>query len=709
MKQVLQDLARGGTLVLETPAPLCRPGHLRIATTTSLVSAGTERTLVDFARGSLIAKARQQPDRVREALQKARTDGLAATLEAIRSKLDQPMPLGYCNVGRVLEVGAGVTGFSVGDRVASNGRHAEVVVVPAHLCARIDDGVGDEAAAFTVMGAIALQGLRLAEPTLGECFVVTGLGLVGLLAVQMLRANGCRVLGVDSDPARLALARRFGAETVDVGAGEEVLGKAAAFSRGRGVDGVILALSSDSDGPVSDAARMCRKRGRVILVGVTGLGLDRADFYEKEIRFQVSCSYGPGRYDPAYEEQGRDYPLAFVRWTERRNFEAVLDMMAAGRLDLGPLVSHRFAVEEAGAAYDLLASREPSLGILIVYPPRVDDGPPAARIRLIDPPRAPAGKVAIAMIGAGNYGGRVLAQAFKAAGADLHTLVSASGAAAVHHGRRLGFANAATDAAQAIADAGANAVCVATRHDSHARYAATALLAGRSVFVEKPLCLTLAELLEIEAALATAPGAARPLLMVGFNRRFAPLTVRARTLLAPLAEPKAMTLTVNAGQVPAAHWTQDREQGGGRLVGEACHAIDLLRHLAGAPVTSLSVAGLRRPAGPPLTDVASLTLTFADGSVGVVNYFANGHRAVPKERLEVFCAGRVLVLDNFRRLTAHGWPAGASRQAWRQDKGQAACARAFIEAVASGGPPPIPPGEIFEVSRLAIEAAAQAG
>ena len=367
MKQILQNLKTGETLIENVPAPLARRGALRISTRVSLVSSGTERMLVDFARGSLIAKAKQQPDKVRQTLEKVRTDGLLSTIEAVRSKLDEPLPLGYCNVGVVVDAGESA-GFANGDRVVSNGNHAEVVVVPRLLCAKIPDTVPDDHAAFTVLGAIALQGVRLAQPTLGEAFVVSGLGLIGLMTVQLLIANGCRVLGIDSDPARLEMARRFGAETCNLGAGENPLSRAEAFSRGRGVDGVLLTLASASDEPVSQAARMCRKRGRVVLVGVTGLKLNRSDFFENDVTFQVSCSYGPGRYDPLYESKGQDYPFGFVRWTEQRNLEAVLDLMASGRLDVAPLISHRMTLAEAGKAYDLLASGEPSLGILLEYP-----------------------------------------------------------------------------------------------------------------------------------------------------------------------------------------------------------------------------------------------------------------------------------------------------------------------------------------------------
>lgn len=702
MKQVLQNLKNGTTEVAEVPSPRARAGQLLIRTRRTLVSAGTERMLVDFGKAGLIDKARQQPDKVRMVLDKVRTDGLIPTLEAVRNKLDQPLPMGYCNVGEVLEVGAGVSGYAVGDRVASNGKHAEIVAVPVNLCAKVPDGVSDEAAAFTVLGAIALQGIRLVQPTLGEAVVVTGLGLIGLVTVQLLKAQGCRVLGLDFDPARLALAQRFGAEVADLRAGVDPVAAAASFSRGRGVDAVILTASTSSSEPVHQAALMCRKRGRIVLVGVTGLELSRADFFEKELSFQVSCSYGPGRYDPLYEEQGQDYPVGYVRWTEQRNFEAVLDMLGERRLEVAPLVSHRYGIAEAPAAYAVVGGSEPSLGIVLEYPvpPAVgDDARPAQTVALAAPSTAPtAGAPGISVIGAGNYAGAVLIPAFKATGARLARIASAGGASSVHLGRKFGFAEATTDTAALLVDPAADAVVISTRHDTHASFVLRALAAGKHVFVEKPLALTLDELSRIEAATLAAPGR---LLMVGFNRRFAPQVKRIHELLAGAPGPKSFVMTVNAGAIPANHWTQDPAVGGGRIVGEACHFIDLLRHLAGVPITA---HGARAMAGAT-RDSATITLEFEDGSIGTIHYLANGSKAFPKERLEVFAAGRVLQLDNFRRLKGFGWPGFGSMNLWRQDKGQTACALAFVDAVRHGRAAPIPAAELFEVARATIEIA----
>ena len=704
MRQILQSLKDGSTGLTDVPAPRTGRGQLLVHTRLTLVSAGTERMLVEFGKANWIDKARQQPDKVRMVLDKVRTDGFAATYDAVQSKLDQPLALGYCNVGVVAELGRGVEGFSIGDRVVSNGKHAEVVCVPKNLCAKIPDGVSDEAASFTVLAAIGLQGIRLVNPALGECVVVTGLGLIGLLTVQMLRAQGCRVLGIDFDPARLALAQRFGAEVVNPAAGEDVLAAAHAFSRGRGVDAVIITASTKSNEPVGQAARMCRKRGRIVLVGVTGLELSRADFYEKELSFQVSCSYGPGRYDPAYEEGGQDYPIGFVRWTEQRNFEAVLDMMASGSLDVAPLVSHRFRLEQAEQAYALLASSEPSLGIVLEYP-LADPQGLSRRTVALDAAASTASRepssAGVAFLGAGNYAGRMLIPAFKAAGASLRTVVSAGGVSAVHYGRKHGFAQASTDGASVLADSTVDAVAIATRHDAHARQVLAALRAGKHVFCEKPLCLTQHELDEIEAEARSRP---EQLLMLGFNRRFAPQVVKMKQLLVPIAEPKSFVMTVNAGAIPPEHWTQDKAVGGGRIVGEGCHFIDLLRFLTGTPIVSCEAVALgAHPALAVRDDKASITLRFADGSIGTIHYLANGDKGFPKERLEVFCAGKVLQLDNFRKLRGWGWKGFAKLGLWRQDKGVGACVAAFVDAVRTGGPAPIPLDEVIEVSRVSIQ------
>ena len=709
MKQILQSLKTGVTETAEVPCPAVQRGQILIRSSVTLVSAGTERMLVEFGKAGWIDKARQQPDKVRMVLDKIKTDGLMPTVEAVFNKLDQPLPLGYCNVGTVLDIGSGVSGFAIGERVASNGKHAEAVSIPVNLCAKVPETVPDEDAAFTVLGAIALQGIRLVNPTLGETVVVTGLGLIGLMTVQLLRAQGCRVLGLDFDPLKLALARQFGAETVDLGVGQDPLAAALVLSRGRGVDAVLITASTKSNEPVHQAAQMCRKRGRIVLVGVTGLELSRADFFEKELSFQVSCSYGPGRYDPNYEEKGQDYPVGFVRWTEQRNLEAVLDMMADGRIDVKPLISHRFEIDEAVQAYEIVGGSAPSLGILLSYP-SVSEKPDAIlRNQTVNlgPARPSVGKATLGFIGSGNYATAVLIPAFKAAGVRLKTVASAGGVSAAHAGRKFGFEKTTTATEEVFADPEINAVVVATRHDSHALQVCHALEAGKPVFVEKPLALTLDELSQVEVAYASALTAGQmPLVMVGFNRRFAPQAVKVKSLLIALDAPKALVMTVNAGAIPSTHWTQDRAVGGGRIVGEACHFIDLLRYLAGSPIVDAKVASLGNAKGlTGLGDTVTMTLRFADGSMGTVHYLANGHKSFPKERLEVFCSGRILQLDNFRKLKGFGWPGFAKMNLWRQDKGQKDCAAAFVRAVEFGGVAPIAFDELVEVSRVTIQIA----
>jgi predicted dehydrogenase/threonine dehydrogenase-like Zn-dependent dehydrogenase len=702
LKQIVQNLNDGTTELLEVPAPAPRSGHLLIGTLITLVSSGTERMLVDFGRANILGKARMHPDRVRMVVEKARADGVVATYEAVRSKLDEPMALGYCNVGRVIEADA-ATGFLAGERVVSNGPHAEIVRVPRNLCAKVPDPVSDETAAFTVLGAIALQGVRLAGPTLGETVFVSGLGLIGLLAVQVLRANGCRVIAADFDRARLEAAREFGAHVIDLGAGHDPVAVALSATRDRGVDAVLVTASTDSNEPISQAARMSRKRGRIVLVGVAGLELSRAEFYAKELSLQVSCSYGPGRYDSTYEEGGNDYPIGFVRWTEQRNFEAVLDLMADGKIRTERLVTHRFASASASAAYSALRDDRSALGILLKFsrddaslPQRtVPFGAPAAGTLL------ETGRVSF--VGAGNYATRILMPAFRKAGAKFGYVVTTGAPRGVIQGRRYGFAGASTDATAALEDATTAAVVIATRHDSHAELVRRALKAGKHVFVEKPLALTLEDLRSTLYAYRDVASRVPVVLTVGFNRRFAPLVIKMHELLQQVPGPKAFSYTVNAGAVPPDHWTQDAAIGGGRIAGEACHFIDLLRFLAGSTITSAQATG--QPSGRGTIDTAVITLRFSDGSLGTIQYLSNGGRAFPKERLEAFADGRTLQLDNFRRLRSFNWPAFGGRSLWRQDKGQDALVRRFLAAVHGEAALPIPVDEIEESSRVTIECA----
>jgi len=695
MRQLLQSLENGAIQLVDAPAPAPRAGELLIHSGVSLVSAGTERMLAEFGRAGLIGKAMKQPAKVKQVLQKVKTDGLVATVEAVRSKLGQPIPLGYCNVGTVRDTG-GVPDFAVGDRIVSNGPHAELVRVPKNLCARVPDGVSDEQAAFTVVAAIALHGIRLAEPTLGENFAVIGTGLVGLLAVQLLRAQGCRVLAIDPDPDRLKIARDFGAETCQIAPGQEVLLAAQQFSRGRGIDGAIICASTDSSDPVHNAAQMCRKRGRIVLVGATGMELDRSTFFEKELGFQVSCSYGPGRYDPDYEEGGQDYPLPYVRWTEQRNFEAVLDLMAAGRIDVEPLVTHRIAFDDAASAYDLLTGEADVIGILLQYPEATERT--WSRHIALHMAKPVEGQVRLGAIGAGNYAERMLLPALKATGVALGSIVSSGGGSARRVGTKLGFSIASSDVADVIDNDDIDAVVIATRHDSHADLAARALASGKHVFVEKPLALTADQLDRLEQAYGDADGC---LLMAGFNRRFAPLVADAKKASDARPGPKQFVTMMNAGVLPADHWLHDPKVGGGRIIGEACHHVDLLRFLAGSPIRTADIRWM----DSATRDNAVITLTFADGSIGSVHYCANGGTSFAKERVEIFAGGGTIQIDNFRKLKVFDWAGLSDRSLLAQDKGQRACAAAFVQAVRQGARSPIPADELFEVAHVMIDLA----
>ncbi len=701
MKQILQNISNGETSLVDVPCPQGKKGNLLIHSSKTLVSAGTERMLIDFGKANFIDKARQQPDKVKMVLDKVKTDGFMPTIDAVRSKLDQPLPLGYCNVGIVLESGG--TEFDVGTRVVSNGNHAEVVRVPKNLCAKVPDNVSDEAAAFTVLGAIALQGIRLVKPTLGECVVVTGLGLIGLVTVQLLRANGCRVLGIDFDSSKCELARKYGAETVDLSKGEDPIKAAEAFSRGRGVDAVIITASTKSNEPVSQAATMSRKQGRIVLVGVVGLELSRADFFEKELTFQVSCSYGAGRYDSEYEEKGNDYPVGYVRWTEQRNFEAVLDMMSSGVLDVESLITHRYSIEDALEAYKCLDDKS-SLGIVLDYANSDKEQLTKRTVDLTNNAKHDPSKAVCTFVGAGNYSSRVLMPAFKTAGAQLDTVVTSGGMSAVHHGDKLGFNKASTDYLDALKNSSSNTVVIATQHNLHAEQTIEAIKAEKHVFVEKPLALVESEIDAIEAAYYDSES--KPKVMVGYNRRFAPHVIKMKELLSSVKGPKTFIMTMNAGDIPADHWTQDPSIGGGRIIGEACHYIDLMRHLVGSKISGFNAMCLGDAPGIAIReDKASITLSFEDGSIGTIHYFANGGKAFPKERIEVFANDAVLQLDNFRKLTGFGWKGFTKQKLMSQDKGQDNCSKAFVESIEKGLPSPISFDEIIEVARVSCQVA----
>ncbi len=706
MKQILQNLRTGTTEIMEVPLPAPGRGQVLIHSTHTLVSAGTERMLVDFGKAGWLEKARQQPEKVKQVLEKIRTDGVLPTVAAVLNKLDEPIPLGYCNAGICLEVGPGVTDFKPGDRIASNGAHAEIICVPRNLCARIPEGVSNEEAAFTVLGAIALQGVRLAAPTLGERFAVFGLGLVGLLTVQLLRASGCSVLAVDVSTKRLGLAKSFGAEIVDAGKGMDPVAAAQSWSGGKGVDGAIIAASAKDDDILHESAQACRKRGRIVLIGVVDLNMRRGDFYEKELTFQVSCSYGPGRYDQNYEREGHDYPFGYVRWTEQRNFEAVLGSMQTKQLQVQDLITHRFSLEEAPHVYEKVLHDADALGALIHYPEHGGErvaavsASPHFHVSRASYKREEK-RVVAGVIGAGNFARSTLLPALVRTNAGLAAIADINGVAASHAVRKFGMAKAVSDYKEILDNPEINTVFIVVAHHLHARFACEALEAGKHVFVEKPLAITetqLAEVVQVYERI-TSP----LLLMVGFNRRFSPHIKKVKELLESRTGPLCMVMTVNAGYIPPEHWVQNPEVGGGRIVGEACHFIDLLCFLADAPVISVSAAMIESK-DPVSEDKMSIGLKLADGSLGIVNYFANGSKSYPKEILEVFGDGKVIRMENFRLTRGYGFKAFRSFRTWRQDKGHRAEIAAFVDCVSSGGPPLIPIHQLENVTRASLAA-----
>jgi predicted dehydrogenase/threonine dehydrogenase-like Zn-dependent dehydrogenase len=690
MRQIIQDLKSGQTILEEIPAPQVRGGCLLIQTTRSLVSLGTERMLVEFGKANLIDKARREPDRVKQVLEKIKTDGVLPTLEAVFTKLGQPLPLGYCNVGKVIAVGKGVVNFAVGDRVASNGNHAEIVCVPQNLTVKIPDNVSDDEAAFTVIGSISLQGIRLLQPSLGETIVVIGLGLVGLVAAQLLRVNGCRVIGVDFDQSKLDIAQRFGIITFNPAAGGDTVQFVLDQTDGIGCDGVIITASSHGDDIIHDAAQMARKRGRLILVGVVGLDIRRDDFYKKELSFQVSCSYGPGRYDEDYENKGQDYPIGYVRWTEKRNFEAVLYAISSGSLNVKPLISEIVSLESFNQIYGDM-KKKGVIASLLKYPEQIHTDS-VVKIETVHF-KSSTGKIGI--IGAGNFTSAIMIPALLKANASIKYIASAQGLSAKILARKSQAEYATSDYKEILKSPEVNTVLITTRHNTHAKIVLDCLNAYKNVFVEKPLCLNQDELNEIIDVYKQNKTLT---LTVGFNRRFSPFAVKMKQLLG--SSPMNIIATMNAGFIPSEVWVHDTAVGGGRIIGEACHFIDLCSFLSGSRVISVCMNSLGMQ---PLenTDNVSILLKYENGTDAVINYFANGSKAYSKERIEVYSQERTLVLNNWKELRAYGFKS-FSKMKGRQDKGHKAQFTLLNERVKHGGEALIPFDSIVNTTKASF-------
>lgn len=679
MKQIIQDLKSGKTILEEVPVPNVKAGCVLVRTTRTLVSLGTERMLVEFGKANLIDKARQQPDKVKQVLDKLKTDGVLPTLEAVFNKLGQPLPLGYCNVGRVIAVGKGVTEFVVGDRVASNGNHAEYVCVPKNLVAKVPDNVSDEEAAFTVIGSIGLEGIRLFKPELGETVVVTGLGLIGLVVCQLLLANGCRVIGIDFDQQKVDIANAKGVLAINPANGIDPVKYVAEVTNNVGADGVIITASAKTDEIMHQACEMSRKRGRIILVGVVGLNLRRDDFYKKELTFQVSCSYGAGRYDEDYENKGHDYPLPYVRWTEKRNFETILHAISMGGLDVKSLITEEVELQDYLDIYGDMRKRG-SIASILKFP----EESKIERVIPIEGSRFKPGNGKIGIIGAGNYTSSTVIPALKAAKANIKYIASAGGLNAKVLAKKVGAECATSDYHEILNDNEVDMVIVTTRHNMHARMVIEALRAGKSVFVEKPLCLNKSELEEIKEAYKSVPDGVT--LTVGFNRRFSPFATKLKQLVGD--GPKNIVATMNAGFIPSDMWVHDLAVGGGRIIGEACHFIDLCSYIAGSRVTAvcMNAMGVNPEEN---TDNATIMLRYENGTNAVINYFANGSKSYAKERVEVYSQERVLVLDNWRKLQGFGVK-GFSKKSGAMDKGHKNEFMLLNERMLKGGDALIP-------------------
>jgi len=702
MKKLFQDISNGNTIIEELPRPQCKQGHVLIRTSKSLISAGTERMLVDFGKANYIDKARQQPEKVKMVLDKVKTDGLLTTIDAVKSKLDQPLPMGYSNVGIVEEVADGITEFKIGDRVLSNGSHSEMVCVPKNLVAHIPDEVSDEDASFTVVSSIALQGIRLLNPTIGEKIVVMGLGLIGLISIQILKANGCKVLGMDFDPTKVALANDLGVKSLLLSDGVDSIKIARSFSKNLGIDGVLITAATKSNDPVHNAAQMCRQKGRIILVGVVGLDLQRNDFYEKELSFSVSCSYGPGRYDKSYEEEGNDYPVGYVRWTEKRNFESILDMIENKSITFDLLKTENFEFKDAAKAYETLVTNNSALGIILNYNPEEILDSKTIEIKPSIIKATKHAKVIVGAIGAGNHAGRTLLPAFKKSKSYLKIISSSQGATSGHYAKKLGFEKNTTDYKTILNDEEINSLIIATQHDSHAKFVTEGLLSGKNIYVEKPLALTKEQLNNIKESFSESSKFKNsPILMVGFNRRFSSLVIRAKESLATNI-PVSISYTCNAGYIPHDSWVHDLNKGGGRIVGEACHFIDLCRFFVGSKIISVNAINLKEKRSP--NDTVIISLEFENGSIASINYFSNGNTSFPKEKIDIFQGGKIISINNFIELKSYGFKNLRNKRLIRQDKGQLKCVASFVDSITNGLRSPIDLEEIFEVSEYSIKA-----
>ncbi len=693
MKQIIQDLKNGSTILEEVPVPNIKPGTVLIQTTHSLVSLGTERMLVEFGKANLIQKARQQPDKVKMVLEKIKTDGLRPTVNSVINKLDQPLPLGYCNVGIVREVGENVTEFKVGDRVASNGSHAEYVCVPKNLVAIVPDNVTNEQAAFTVIGSIGLQGIRLLNPSLGETIVVVGLGLIGLVTADLLKANGCNVIGFDFDSVKVELAKKRGIVAINPKDGTNQVKFVESYTNGIGADGVIITASSKSNDIISQSAGMCRKRGRIILVGVVGLDISRADFYQKEISFQVSCSYGAGRYDDNYEQKGHDYPIGYVRWTEKRNFEAILNSVSKNQINVDSLITERVSIDDYMLIYGNIGNTN-SIASIITYNLKEEL---KKSIKIVDK-SFQSKKGIIGIIGSGNFTRSTILPNLKKINANISYIASSGGLSSTILAKKYQICKSTTDYSHILKDDNVDIVFITTRHNYHAKMVQEVMKSGKNVFVEKPLALKEKDLEKIIKDYNKMDVN----VLVGFNRRFSPLSKKMKLVLGSNKTPINIIATMNAGSIPNDSWVHDMAVGGGRIIGEACHYIDMCIFLSDSRITKVCMNSLG--VNPKEnTDNVSILLKHENGSNSVINYFSNGSKAYSKERIEVFSQERILVMDNWRRLYGYGFK-NFTKARSKQDKGHFNQFKALINQQIHGGPPIIPFEDIVNTSRVSFAA-----